>query len=515
MNKNLIRFWLLTFLLILTFLLRIIKLEELFYFTYDESVFAFVGRRIILWQHIPLIGGATPFGFHVAPYFYWFFALGLFLGNLNPIIWGYIGALIAMFTSFMSYVVGKALFSTKAGILAASFWTFSYLANVYDRHFWGLYFGPLFSLIVIYLLNKIIRGNQKFIYPLALFLGLIIHADLSYYVFLILTALTWIIFKLPVRRVTFIALGIIVLSFLPLVVFDIRHDFANTKPILTFLRQGKNTPGFDSQKFINNSLIFPQTFTRLIYPFGDNEISKQYSYCRTYIQEKLQFIPWYLTLASFITLVSFIFWNFKKGTKSGNSTRILGLLTVLYFLGVQIYGTIFRADIFEHYITGIFAVFLLIFAKIVSSFPKKTWLVVLALFITFNLLKLSQVKNSMGLSYKKQAIEYTMNQVGNEPFSLDSLSTCWKWNGYRYLFAVYGREPVKSYVDPNFAYLYGTTSVAAKHPQTVVTFVVHDFIEETDEFYKRYALFKSHEIKSAIFGNIEVVIMDNSSGWFD
>ena len=113
------------------------------------------------------------------------------------------------------------------------------------------------------------------------------------------------------------------------------------------------------------------------------------------------------------------------------------------------------------------------------------------------------------------AIKYTMQESGDRDFSLDSLSTCWKFNGYRYLFAVFGREPVKSYVDPNFAYLYGTTPVAEKHPETVVAFIVHDFAPETDDFYARYALLKSHEVKSAIFGNIEVIIMDNSSGWFD
>ena len=85
----------------------------------------------------------------------------------------------------------------------------------------------------------------------------------------------------------------------------------------------------------------------------------------------------------------------------------------------------------------------------------------------------------------------------------------------RYLFAVFGQEPVKSYVDPNFAYLYGTTPVAEKHPQTVVTFVIHDFVPETQSFYRRYALLKSHEVKSALFGNIEVIILDNSSSWFD
>ena len=135
--------------------------------------------------------------------------------------------------------------------------------------------------------------------------------------------------------------------------------------------------------------------------------------------------------------------------------------------------------------------------------------------MALNLYKLFTSQNMMGLTAKKSAIEYTLKHVGANPFSLDSLSTCWKYNGYRYLFTVFGKEPVKSYVDPNFAYLYGDTPVWEKHPKDVVAFVVHDFQPETEDFYKRYNRLKRHQTKFAFFGNIEVILLDNSSGWFD
>src|SRR3989344_6927251 len=93
--------WPLALIIFLSFLLRIWRIEELFYFTYDESIPAFVGRRLILWNHFPLIGGVTPFNFHLAPYFYWFLSLILFFGKLNPIVWGYASAAIALITTLM------------------------------------------------------------------------------------------------------------------------------------------------------------------------------------------------------------------------------------------------------------------------------------------------------------------------------------------------------------------------------------------------------------------------------
>src|SRR3989338_11011317 len=105
--------WPLALVIFLSSLLRIWRIEELFYFTYDESIPAFVGRRIILWGHIPLIGGVTPFNFHLAPYFYWFYALLLAIGKLNPIIWGYAGATIAIVTTFLIYKLGEIIGSKK------------------------------------------------------------------------------------------------------------------------------------------------------------------------------------------------------------------------------------------------------------------------------------------------------------------------------------------------------------------------------------------------------------------
>src|SRR3989344_6288305 len=150
MIKFLQKYWPLLLIIALSFVLRIYKIEELFYFTYDESIPTFVGRRLIIWHHIPLIGGVTPFNFHLAPYFYWFLSFILVIGRLNPIAWGWAGAIIAIFTTLMIYLVGKTFANKKVGFLAATFWTFSYLANVYDRHLWALYWGPLVSLIVLY-----------------------------------------------------------------------------------------------------------------------------------------------------------------------------------------------------------------------------------------------------------------------------------------------------------------------------------------------------------------------------
>ena len=289
------------------------------------------------------------------------------------------------------------------------------------------------------------------------------------------------------------------------------HNFANIKPTFEYFKQGKQHPAANPQGFVDNSLYFPRVFTRLIYPFSDNQIAKNYSYCPDYAFGKLKNVPAIFVLIASLVLLGFI----TRSIKSPFQFRVISLLIVLYFFGIQLFGSVFKSDIFEHYITGLFAVFLIILAFFVAKLPKKIWLIVLAGFIFFNLQKLFSIQNSMGLTYKRQAIQYTMREIGKREFSLDSLSTCWKYGGYRYLFAVFGRESVKSYVDPNLAHLYGSTKVASEHPETVVAFVAYDFVPETDPFYKQYAGLKTHEVENRIFGNIEVIILDNSLGWLE
>ena len=270
MIQKVFKFWPVLLILLLSVVLRVIKLEELFYFTYDESIPAFVGRRLILWNHIPLIGAVTPFGVHMAPYFYWFYAFLLFIGKLNPIIWGWAGAIISAATVLMIYLVGADFFNKRVGITAAILWSFSYLANVYDRHLWALYWGPLVSLIVLYSLYKIIfKSSQKYIFLLGLTLALAIHADLSNFVFIVLALVVWVIYKIPIKKPALAFSLIVMTSFLPLIVFDLRHNFANIQPAIQYFKSGLAHPANNPQNLLQNSLLFPQVASRVIFKFGD------------------------------------------------------------------------------------------------------------------------------------------------------------------------------------------------------------------------------------------------------
>lgn len=508
MIRKFLSLWPIFLIVALTLALRLVKLEQLFYFSYDEAIPAFVARRMILEGHVPLIGGVTPFGFHLAPYFYWFLAGILVLGKLNPIAWGYSGAIIAMATTFLVFLVGKEYFNKKVGFIAATLWTFSTLTNIYDRHLWALYWGPLVSLITLYCLKKIIDGKAKFAIFLGATFALAIHTDPSNLIFIILSSIIFLLYKVSFKKE--VMLGFILIAFFlaPLVIFDLKHNFANTKPIISYFLQGKRQAN-NPQNFYQNTAFIGQVATRVIYPFLDNEIAKNYSYCQSIIKSKTDSVPLVFTIISLFALLLFSVKYWEKYPQN-----IIVLALVLYFTGLHLFGTLFKSDIFEHYFAPLFPAFILIFAWYLSLLPKKIWLIVIAVFISLNLQRTLNLTSGFGLSHKRQAIEYISQEVAIGDFSLESLSTCWKYQGYRYLFTVFGQVPVKSYVDPNLSHLYGRTQVVKNHPDIVAAIIGHDFQIDSDEFYSKYALYKSHEISYKKFGNLEVIIMDNRKRWF-
>ena len=73
---------------------------------------------------------------------------------------------------------------------------------------------------------------------LAVVLALAIHTDPSNLIFVLLASVVWFFYKIPIRKSTIVAVLIIILSFAPIVVFDLTHDFANTKPLAKYFWLG-------------------------------------------------------------------------------------------------------------------------------------------------------------------------------------------------------------------------------------------------------------------------------------
>ena len=62
--------------------------------------------------------------------------------------------------------------------------------------------------------------------------------------------------------------------------------------------------------------------------------------------------------------------------------------------------------------------------------------------------------NPYGLSVKKEIVSSVMSKIGNKTYELNEEGVCHKYEGWRYLFATYGKAPERSNIDSNFGWLY-------------------------------------------------------------
>ena len=499
-------------------ILRFYKLSERQYWMIDEERDAFIVKKIIKDKQPTLIGGALPGGFYLAPGYFYISAFFYFFTDGDPIGLGYVAAFFGAVSTPIIFYVTKKLFSCREAFLAALFYTFSYLATIYNRTWWPLTFSPVISLLSYFLIFQIIKTrNLRMAVPLALLMVVAVQTDPSNFATLALIIILWILARLPLRsKFTLIALSILLLSHIPLLIFDIRHDFLNTKALIAFF-SGKTGAGinFDLATIKETLLLLPRSFTRFFWIFGNKDVAVQISPGTQYIAEKYAAIGTSTLLAGIFVLISF-FISFLKNRKN-LAKLIISLHLTVAVLGIALQNFFFGNWNFEWTLQVLFPAYAIIAAATLRQIFLARWtkipvfLSILA-FVIFSTKVIATSPNSYNLSDKTKAVKFSIEKVGKRPFLLDSIGQNFSWGGYRYLFYLYGHEPVKSYMDPVFAgWLYEKQKIEI-NPEIAVVVINPDFYYD-EEFNLRYKTYLSQTIEKGKFGQIEVLIVDNNDQW--
>lgn len=489
-------------------MLRLWHLPQLFHFTYDEEVIAFVGKRMFVNHHIPLIGGVTPMHVHLAPYFYWLSGIFLYFSRLDPLGWGVVAAFLSGITMLLLYKTGAKFFGKRTAFIGVFIYSVSFFLNIFDRHYWGLAFDGMLSLAAVFCLYQIINKKEKFLYVLAGLLAFGFHTDPSTLTLFVLTVLVWVFYRPRISKKAFIlSFFIFMLSFVPLVLFDVRHDFANSRGIMQYVDEIKAGRKGSIDQTITDVLLFvPRGMWRTLYVSGNTDLARQYSYCPQHLEGRLQDVPWWGSVSVLLMLVVAAWYAHKK---SHSGLRMLVLLFIATYFGISIYGVIFHGDLFDHYLGTLFPLFILLVAFLANKFLKNNGLlfVVLSFFAVANIQLLATSHHRFGYQDKVAAVNWAIQAVAPNEFSLDVIGDCFRYNGYRYLFYVAGKEPVKSYVDANFTHLYDNPP-AETYPPYLVVLTNPDW-EENEQYATEYNHYKEKLIQRQKFGEIEVFIVDN------
>lgn len=443
---NKIEYCLLLVILLIATFLRFYKIPNTLGFYGDEGRDALVVKRMIVDHKFTLIGPVTSVGnMYLGPLYYYMMIIPMILFNLNPVSAAYMVAFIGVLTVFLVYYLGRIAFGRKIGLLASFLYAISVLVIKTTRSSWNPNPMPFFSLILILSLYKVYV--EKKYYWLVLTGISFAFALQMHYFGLILLPVIGIVWFLTLKEelktkmrlksfflATFYMLLAIILLTMPLIIFDIRHDFINYKAVKLFFTERQ--PDFSIIKTLKNT----EGRTRDL-------ISSLFTIKWDKLLTQIYFLG--ILIGGFIGLL-------KKEIKK--QTLLIVLWLIIGILGLASY----YGDIYPHYLGFLFPVpFLLLAVFLVNIFEniygKAIVIFVVGYFCCLNLINTPFKKPLFWNIEKVKMLSSKIHQdIDNPKFNIVwiSLVKDYRAMNYRYFLEVMGKKPLEPEEYPEAEVLY-------------------------------------------------------------
>lgn len=315
---------------------------------YDQGLHATGVWKIWREGQFSLLGHPTDAdGIWHGPLFYWLMLPAYFLGRGDPAFASAFQIMLEAVSLLFLADLGKRLFSFKTGFWAVCFYSFSYGYISYSR--WLSNVTPAFplSIMMAWLTWRIYEGEIKFLPPAALAASVVAQLNGAIGVFLYPVLLgIWLLS--PARRkitakIFLVTLILAVIPHLPLLVFELRHEWIVTRSIFKLSGSATSGLGWSATVLTDNlRTLFREIYHLTSYPFS------------------------LFTLLLVIASGVFI-WK-KYCTPA---VKFLVIYFVIFFLSLSLY----RRGALLFFFVPLFSLTTLFFAKVILAFPR--WLTVL------------------------------------------------------------------------------------------------------------------------------------------
>lgn len=254
------KFWIVFLtLIIIGFFLRIYRISETLMFLSDQGRDAIVLKRLVTFEKMVFVGPTTSIGnVFTGPFYYYLVAPFMALWLLNPVGPAYGVAIINMVGLGISTYFISRLFNKKIAIIFLLITTISANQILQSRFSWNPNPLPIFAFGTVLAFFAARKTQKKLYYFIT---GLLFGFSLQlHYIAIAIPffALGFIsIGKKPISitektRSTILGIGIVavtaILTFAPLILFEIKNSFINTKTFInastTSEVQAKNTDAY-------------------------------------------------------------------------------------------------------------------------------------------------------------------------------------------------------------------------------------------------------------------------------
>lgn len=416
-SKNRIEFFVLIFILAVASFYRLYRIADYMTFLGDEGRDVILVRRLLVDFDPILIGPGTSIGnMYLGPLYYYMMAPALLAFNFSPVGPAVMIAVLGVITVGLVWFIGNEWFGRPAGIFAAVLFALAPTVVVYSRSSWNPNIMPFFSLVSIYGIWRLWQNREYYWLPVvgasfafvlnSHYLGLLLGIPLG--LFWLATIYDHRKANISYKKLTnFSIIALVLFLFLmsPLVIFDARHGWINSKAMYEFFSKRQTT--VSARPWNALPAMWPQT----------QEITTRLLTARD---------EFYGNWAA-IGLIGIVLWAFttKKFNITKKETRAFLLVTV--WLGGALLGLgLYKQHIYDHYYGFFFAApFLLLggaLAQLIEKHKVRGWWIAgtAMLFLVFinlqnNALKIGPV---MQLNRTKEIAMSIEEKAGSDKFNL-------------------------------------------------------------------------------------------------
>lgn len=389
-------------------LFRLYNINNRYSFDWDQQDDSIKIMEMINQKKPKLIGPrvASEDSFFNGPLHYYVLTPFYLLTKGDPIAGAYAAITIDVLKILVVYFVTKSIFNPKAAIYSAFLIAINYLFVS-----WTAMYAPIFALLIFYLCHKLFQqSNAKYV-PIIIFIFALATATHLSSASLFIPILFTIIFSKSKLSPKTICLSLILffIPFIPIIIFDLRHDFLNTRQIINLLSRNNQPTDY-------SSVLFYTTFKNslgLLYQQPSNT-------------EKL---------LAFIVLI------FGSLSLKNIKSKILSLL---WILSPILLLSFYRGAISEYYYSSV-TIFIIVYLGYILSLiqtKQPVWLIyILLLFFITKTHYLVNDHNPSSLKNKKEIVSYLVTQKTDPFFNVSYDLPLGTDNGYQYLFTYYKKEP--------------------------------------------------------------------------
>lgn len=412
-TKNLTKYFPFLIVLLIGAFLRFVKIGQFFIFDYDQQVSAQAAYDFFVNHKLTLIGQELSFeGFFLGPIHNWIQFIPYGACKLLPDCVPYFFGIIGLTTSIIFYFLIKKIIDAKTALIASAIYLISTASISNEWNINSNYFLFLSSVGLLFCLYRFFSGKNIY-FVLGAGIGGLATANFNpVYIF---SVFAFFVASLTQKKKNYLiyalAFGAFLINYIPLIIFDFRHN---------------NILLISIKNFANQSVANSDYLGKIIFLIKD-VIVPYYS----------NFIFQNTNLFFILLTVFLIILGIRTAINSQNKVLLfLPLWILMTFSGFIFY----KGHIPDYY----FLQTVLPFIILISIAIRKNIFILLlvsSLFFYANISRVIFAQSSSGYQFKKTIISYVINDSQGKTFNVYYQMPLGLNTGYDYLFKVLGGNP--------------------------------------------------------------------------